>query len=147
MTNTPDACTDCGYESDTEHGESLRTADDDSRLGEGERLCYECFSDHYEFFCCGCSTMRSNEEEHEVLAVTGSLPGLSGSVEPGVYRVIERPYYADGMIEGYVFNDAIERVADLPPRIDTGGEPAGQMCRECGDRFPQIADARGTASV
>jgi len=90
-------------------------------------LCYDCFCDEYQFRCCSCGEWGYNEDQHKMLVVTKKTQGI----KRGVYRVVRLPYYADGMIEGIIFEDCLEWIADLPEKLHMNDCPCGHLCVEC----------------
>ncbi len=52
-------------------------------------------------------------------------------LQPGIYKITDRPYYVDGMITGWFIESALERVCDVPDGVYTNRYPAGHLCQEC----------------
>ena len=134
-------CTHCGEPLDQEEAASPRRDED----GDGDILCDECWHLRYEFTCCRCEEYDHVKVQHRYLVVFEEVQGLSGMVKPGLYRISELPYWADGMIEYHFYETALERVGDVPkiarwnPRtraydlIETleCNYPCGHLCSRC----------------
>jgi len=93
-------------------------------------ICNSCYRDHFEFDCCRCGNPEHIDHQHVFCAVFEALTGLGGDVEPGVYELVRFPYYADGVIEGYVYHESFRRVRDLDFE-STDDYPMGHLCRTC----------------
>lgn len=133
----PVVCSYCGEEL---KGEELESPYKDEG---GDIICDECYQAHCEGYCDLCGNIVENTELEskpgELIAVWREAPGLCCTIEPGYYRVKRWPFYADGMIEGYLYPDAIEKVMDLD---DEGRKTAeedntlcGILCAECRKRL------------
>lgn len=117
-------CFYCGRPLDDEERENPET--DTS----GNTLCDDCHHDHFEFTCCRCENYEHVDHQHEVLVVFDD----DLEVPPGVYRIIDMPYYTQGMIgDSWLHPRCLERLCDLPPEL--GGKdwdyPCGHLCRKC----------------
>lgn len=76
-----------------------------------QRLCESCYQAERAFQCCAC-------DEHDCHDGPGRLAVLTeekGNLSPGLYRITRWPFYADGMIEGYLFESSFERVMEEIP--------------------------------
>lgn len=98
------------------------------------RLCESCYRAEHAFECCKCE----NHDCHEAPGRLAVLTEKYGELEPGLYRIKSWPFYADGMIEGYLFEDAFERIGDAPNEVDTEGYPVGFLCCDC--ESPYLTD-------
>ncbi len=101
---------------------------------QGEIICEDCLCEFFHFRCCICQECEDIEYQQEIgslFVVAESVEGLSGDVRRGVYEIIEHPYYADGVVEGHLYNDALKRLGRVPRAADTGLYPSGHVCREC----------------
>jgi hypothetical protein len=71
----------------------------------------------------------------KVIGVWRDAPGLGRDIRAGYYRVVHWPIYADGMIEGYFFPDALSFVGELDVAGLRAAEEeqamAGPMCDGC----------------
>ena len=105
---------------------------------EGELICEDCYHERYEFTCCWCQNYDLDEYQHVFLVLTEKVDDF----KPGVYRIVAKPYYADGMIEGFILPHAIERVCAVPDGVDTEGYPAGHLCRECQTKIEKSLKAK-----
>lgn len=118
-------------------------AENPYRDDSGKILCDECYREEYEGICDLChETVEAKELESkpgELIAVWREAPGLCCKVEPGYYRVKEWPIYAHGMIEGYLFSDAIEKISDLFGRGLKAAKESealcGTLCEDCRGRI------------
>lgn len=100
-------------------------------------ICDECYSNEYEEDCSRCGERVEKAELDDspgkIIVVFQEAPALGGIVTPGYYKVKEWPIYADGMIEGYLFANALERVADLDYEVKRMAEGfiCGTLCSAC----------------
>ncbi len=130
-------CTYCEEKLDDEETENPYK--DDS----GDIICDDCYREHYEGYCDLCGEIVEQKELEanpgELIAVWREAPGLCCKVEPGYYRVKQWPIYANGMIEGYLYSDSIEKISDLFGRgIKKASESdywCGKLCEECRGRI------------
>lgn len=99
--------------------------------GDGD-LCEECYYDMH-FQCALCEEREYKKYRHQVLVVFDPEEVFLGpeTEKPGLYLIKERPYYADGMVEGFVYNSRVEWLAPLPDEIKQNYYPAGHLCRDC----------------
>ncbi len=98
----------------------------------GESVCERCEFDNYHFRCCICDEHELKEHQHKILAVFDADEVFSDEKrKAGLYQITGMPYYADGMIEGHVFEDRLKYVAPLPDGAESDWYPAGHLCREC----------------
>jgi hypothetical protein len=138
-------CTYCGEPLD---GEELENP---YRNDSGDILCDECHREHYEGWCDLCNNIVEKKELEsnpgELIAVWREAPGLGCEVAPGYYRVKQWPIYANGMITGYLFSDAIEKISDLFGRgIKVAAESdalCGKLCDDCRGRIEFALDQEG----
>lgn len=126
-------CTWCGEALDSEERESPER--DDS----GDVMCDDCYDEEYRGYCDRCGEKHDKSElaanPGDLIAIWRTAPGLSGDLMPGYYRVNGWPFFADGMIEGYFYNDRLERVTDLDEQGKRGADDAytlsGPLCSCC----------------
>jgi hypothetical protein len=154
----PTHCTYCGNQLDAEERRSPRLDEEKSVMCDG------CYRDHYEDNCTRCGEIFDKTElspkPGKLIGVWRDAPALGrGDLKAGYYRVLKWPIYADGMIEGYFFSDAIQRVGPLDAAGLHSAEEeqamAGPMCSECqaeASRATQLAlcfigDSVATAST
>lgn len=122
-------CTWCDEVLDDEARES--PYHDDS----GDVICDRCHTKHFEGVCDLCGDVVNKDElkmrPGEILAFFEETDGL----QPGYYRVIRWPIYADGMTEGYVMTENIQFVAPLDDAGKRAAEeawtPGGSLCEDC----------------
>lgn len=118
-------CTWCGNKLDEEQSANPRL--DESK----EVICDECYREHYEGECDRCGEIV---EETELQMKPGELLALwqeADGLQPGYYRVLSWPIYADGMIEGHIYTDALALFTPLDDR----GKVAAEGCRTLGGRL------------
>ena len=108
--------------------------------------CQPCY-DENTFECCACGEYDSTEQQKTMLVIAGDVRFLhAGKAKPGLYHVTELPYYGGPLIgEGYLYDDSLEYLCDLPPDVDTGHYPCGHLCGDCqkialGDVGDSLAD-------
>ena len=90
-----------------------------------------------DFECCLCGEYDRAAVQHEMLVVAEPTPALGGGkdVEPGIYVITKAPYFGGALCgPSYLFDDSLERLADLPNGIETNGFPCGHLCGECHPR-------------
>ena len=120
----PVPCTHCGRDIPGDEMENI------SRDQDGDPICDECYYDQYHFRCSLCGEHEHNRHQHNVMVVYED--GVIGGQKPGLFQIIDLPYYMDGMIEGYVIESAVKRVGPLPKGAQSDGYyPAGHLCRQC----------------
>lgn len=103
-------------------GEQIRYVE-----SEGKHLCESCYSAVHAYECCAC-------DKHDCHDAPGRLAVLGGEVgrlTPGLYRIPQWPVYADGMIEGFLFEGSFERIGEVPPGVDLEGYEMGFLCADC----------------
>jgi len=129
-------CIYCEAELDAEEME------DPYRDEDGNPMCYECHISEHCYRCCLCD--EHEELEHQgaigtVLVVVEAMAGEGEMVSPGMYEIIEHPFYTDAMISGWLHNDALRRIGDVPADADCGQYPSGCACRECSEKLNNAA--------
>jgi hypothetical protein len=130
-------CSFCGEPLDGEESDSPRLDPDD-----GKPTCDDCYHEHFEFTCCCCQNYGEVADQHNLLVVLEE----TSDVKPGVYKVVDKPYYTQGMIgSGWLHPWALERIADLNPDIGDDGYPCGHLCLECQRHI--LAQFTGKCSV
>lgn len=135
-TETKYKCADC--DRDLDGDECYETED-------GSIYCQACYYDNQAFQCTLCDEHEEQQYQHNVLAIYSPDECFRREgKEPGLYHITGRPYYADGMIEGYIFDDRVTRVAPLPDGAVEGCYPAGHLCRACvAKHVPQCSRSNG----
>ena len=120
-------CTYCGKELDDEEAANPEKDED------GDVMCDQCYDEKHRDYCdrCGEKVEKTElgSEPGNLIAVWAEAPGNPEDLTPGYYRVKEWPFYADGMIEGYMISSRLERVADLD---DRGKKAAPEVYTSCG---------------
>lgn len=104
-------------------------------------MCDDCFSQHYEDNCTRCCELFEKKTElaskpGHLIGVWREVPALTtGALPPGYYRVLKWPIFADGMIEGYFFGDAVTFACGLDAQGERRAEEeqymSGPICRCC----------------
>ena len=126
-------CTCCGRDLDKEERRLPRKDEC------GAVICHSCYSRDYEENCSRCGEFVEKTElsskPGRLIGVWRDAPALGGDVKAGYYRVLRWPIYADGMIEGYFYADALKQVGQLDVTglqlADEEMHMAGPMCNEC----------------
>lgn len=126
-------CTWCGHKFNKEERANPRQDLDK------DPICDECYGQEFEDDCSRCGEYfeksQLDNSPGKIIVIFQEARALAGSVSPGYYRVKSWPIYADGMIEGYVYADALERVAELDTKakeIAADSEfIAGVLCEDC----------------
>ena len=81
---------------------------------------------------CFCCSEQHHMHEGGLIAVEDEY--LSELDEPGVYRTTRWPFYTNGLVGGgYLHEDSVERVADLPADVRSDFA-AGSLCPACAAR-------------
>lgn len=93
----------------------------------GQRLCESCYQAEHAFHCCMCD----NHDCHEAPGRLAVMTRGEGKLKRGLYRITSWPFYANGMIEGFLFEGSFERVGEVPKKANTDGYPMGFLCVEC----------------
>lgn len=101
----------------------------------GDVICDRCHTQHFEGCCDRCSEIVEKKElamnPGELLAFWEEVDGL----QPGYYRVLRWPIWADGMIEGFVYTENLQFVCPLDEAgihaAEDAWTPGGSLCEEC----------------
>lgn len=114
-------CGGCGdlFDSYCEHSEYVQAR--------GHTLCESCYRAERAFRCCACDNHDCHDAPGRLAVVAEEVQGLP----PGLYKITRWPFYADGIIEGHIYEDTFERVGDAPESADTDGYPIGFLCSDC----------------
>jgi hypothetical protein len=82
--------------------------------------------------CCCCDEDVHMHKGDLIVVVDEEEAGLEAA---GVYRTARWPFYMAGLIgSGFMFEDSLVRVADVPHDADTNDYAAGPLCRSCAAR-------------
>ena len=82
---------------------------------------------------CFCCSEQHHMHEGGLIAVVDE--GMAELDEPGVYRTTRWPFYTNGLVGGgYLHEDSLERVADLPDDVHSDFA-AGSLCPACAARI------------
>lgn len=126
-------CSWCGDE--LEEGEAEPSSTD----REGNPVCYDCYMDRFSFTCTNCE----NSEHINKQGAIGSLFVANDEDElgipNGIYEVMERPFYADGAIEMYLYKYAVRYLCPNVSGIDPAPYPMGFICETCGNEIRAAA--------
>ena len=98
--------------------------------------CEDDISDEDTFTCAVCQEYGHEHGVGQAFAVVDAEDaGLEAG--PGLYKITHWPYYADGMVTGYLIKGAWERVGPLPDGVDveTEGYPCAKICDVCRDKL------------
>lgn len=101
-----------------------------------EFLCESCYQAEQAYECCGahCDNHDCHEKPGRLVVMTEEVQGM----EAGLYRIKDWPFYANGVIDMYVHENALERVGELPPGVNTDGYAMGFLCSECEKKIDPI---------
>jgi len=128
---SPSATSTCGWCGKQLSEEEIESPQLDSG---GENICDDCYREHFCFTCCNCGNYEENDYQ-DCLVVTEEVGAIGESrcVKPGIYRVIEWPYYYCPTIgEGDLRSRDLRYLRDIPSSgIVTEGYPCGHICRDC----------------
>ena len=75
-----------------------------------EELCNDCYHEKYEFTCCACEEYGHVNDQHKFVVVFDREAG----VEPGIYRIIDTPYYVDAILYSWLLSRSLTLLASLP---------------------------------
>lgn len=101
--------------------------------GEGP-ICTNCECANHHWTCEFCQNCEEDDYIVEIFAV---YDGDEAEVPVGIYRILRRPFYYQGMLGGGgVFPDCVERVADLPQGQECE-QPCAFLCRDCAKPYQQ----------
>jgi hypothetical protein len=82
--------------------------------------------------CCCCSEQHHMHDGDLIVVADEDRAGID---DAGVYRPTRRPFFTVGLIgSGYLHEDALVRVADLPDDVRMDGYAAGSLCQDCAAR-------------
>lgn len=93
-------CDACDHLGDS-HGENFEYVE-----SKEQRLCESCYRAERAYQCCKCE----NHDYHEAPGRLAVLTKKEGRLKPGLYRITSWPFYADGMIEGFLFESSFKRI-------------------------------------
>lgn len=74
-----------------------------------------------------CGICEEYDDQHRMLAVVN---GEEAGMDPGLYLITSFPYYWDGIIEGHLRRDCLEKIGPVPDDVDEGW-PCSHLCRSC----------------
>jgi hypothetical protein len=121
-------CMRCGNK-DHRHDDESPYLDED-----GDEICSDCHHELYEFTCAWCQEYADADDQHVMLVIFER----TNRVAPGVYRIGDRPYYYDGMIESGLYENALAWVSPLPSSCMQNCYPCGHLCPECVQKITVI---------
>lgn len=105
-----------------------------ARGGTVGAVCDSCYRKEYEYECCWCGYFEDCDQQ-ELIVVTEPVPAQGGTVQPGVYRILQSPCHAGNCLESWLLGSAIRRLCDLPGDLEPDPDyPAGYLCRDCQQR-------------
>lgn len=121
-------------------GEELDAEELADPLEKGERICDECYYEHFCIPCVGCDDPGSiRDGEEDALMVFEAAPGELHDVEPGVYEIIRYPYYVDAIVNIWLVNDALLKIYPMEPNVEdsqtTRGILCGHLCPSCMEKY------------
>ena len=111
---------------------------------QGELICDECDTEHFQFSCCMCDEYEENEYQEAIgcLLVVAEPVDMfpSGRAYRGIYEITKHPYYRCGMLGGSdLFKKAVKKISPLPKGIDPGEFHCGYLCRPCAEKMKMEA--------
>lgn len=121
-------CASCGVLLDGEEQEHPE------RDGDGNPICDECYREEFMDVCERCQDWTNktdlDSQPGTLIVVFSAAParGGDGDLQPGYYRVVSWPFFANGMFEGHFYAAALRRVAELDER----GLKAALLCASMG---------------
>lgn len=119
-------CTYCGNNLDDEEAASPEKDDD------GDVMCDDCYQEHFMETCERCQNLVDTKSldcsPGNLIATWRKAEGSPDDLTPGYYRVKEWPFYADGMIEGYMISRNLEKVGELSERDAKAAPEAWTSC-------------------
>jgi hypothetical protein len=126
-------CSECSTELELE--ETLGP----HRSPDGAVICDSCHRDKYQDDCARCGERVEkaalDTRPGSLIGIWRDAPALGGEIKAGYYRVLRWPFFADGMIEGYFFADALGSVGNLDAiglrRAEDAFFDGGPMCSDC----------------
>lgn len=133
-------CTYCAGDLDREERQHPRKDE------AGDVMCDECFSRHYESDCTRCceifETASLDTRPGNLIGIWRPVPACGqDDLEPGYYRVLSWPIFADGMVEGYFFGRSLRFVAHLDSQGERRAQDeqfmSGPMCPDCRAKVEQ----------
>jgi len=134
-------CCRCGENLNDEERDSPQLDDD------GDTICDSCYDDHYCSECgrCGDVVDKSDLDTKPgaLIAVWRKTDASPVDLQSGYYRVLSWPFYADGMITGYMYSNALEYFAPLDAIGSTAAKGAmfnaTPMCSACRIKVAALA--------
>ncbi len=118
-------CINCDEKLGDEEAKSPRR-DEDSDI-----MCDDCYHDIYEFTCIKCENYEHINHNGGIGSVFVAFEDDILGIPTGVYEVVSHPFYADGMVEGYLYTDAIKQISNYTFEIKQGWYPMAFLCEEC----------------
>lgn len=106
---------------------------------DGEIMCDECYSEHYEYLCPLCQNLVAVEGNEKHILVTHALAD-NQAMEPGIYRVLELPWFTSNYFSMRIHQHALKREADLPEEA-SDMVCGDNVCEECAKAATKPADA------
>ncbi len=119
-----------------------------STNSEDEPICEDCYREHYEFRCEWCEEHGETKDQHNLLLVleaeTVRIESEEGYLKPGVYQIVEKPYYGTDYFDSWILWQAIVWLCDLPGDMDVAESwcPCGHLCLECQNKIWEQIGAR-----
>lgn len=118
-----------------------RTCED----GDSGLLCVSCETEDYEEDyeeCVVCGAEYPPDQFYQVIAVFDpASAGLRGK-PPGLYRILEGPFYMSNYLNAWLIESAVEYAAPLPAGASGDGYPCGLVCDGCSKAEPRCASGR-----
>ena len=123
---------------------SKEEIEDPVDFGDGP-LCTDCECENHHWTCDFCEECEDEEYTAEIFAVHD---GEAAGIPAGVYHILARPFYRQGMIGGgEIFADRVKRVADVPAEQEEGFAPCSMLCRECAKPYLKMVKSEEIANA
>lgn len=130
-------CTYCGQTLNDDEANSPEKDED------GDVMCDDCHKDHYMDSCERCQNYVDKKDldcsPGNLIVTWREAPGRPDDLSPGYYRVKEWPFFADGMIEGYMISRNLEKIGDLSAADTKVAADAwtecSPLCSECREKI------------
>jgi hypothetical protein len=127
LLNAP--ATECSY-----CGDDISSIYEETNFGpatdpsDGTPMCDDCFHDHFEFACIRCGNYDLSEDKHRYLVILEECGGLT----PGIYSIIELPYFTSNYFDMWWNTDRLTRIRDADGSYYNEGDyPSGHLCTGC----------------
>ena len=114
-------------------GNELNDEETSSELNANEKICDDCYVEEHCEHCILCGERLENRatphlyEKAEYVFISPD----ANLQDSGFFKVVKRPFFADGMVEYSIFWDALEKVKDAGEVKTESHWEAGFACKAC----------------